>query len=496
VVGPAVPRFLSHIPFEPQPVALPLPAARPELQPFFWRDQLQLAADEVQAAEQQLDSLRHADRVPSSEGGDASVRDTLDSAELRLQAALLRVELVGEMQAAELAKQRGDPSAQDAAQEAARTARRWELADAKLQLARAQERRRQPDAPDARTADQHVQEAEKRVADSERALANPGMDYPLPWASIKALEGPDETESSRFAPYPTRSTGRRLALAQWIVHPSNPLTARVAVNHIWLRHFGQPLVESVDDFGRRTPAPPQQALLDWLAVELVESGWRMKHLHRLIVTSQAYRMAGSERATDPAAKAADPENQLYWHRRPMRMQSEVIRDSLLHLAGALYTKVGGPTVDPRHDDPSYRRSLYFTHSRDDQHPLLALFDDPDIFRCYRRQESVVPQQALTLANSRIALLMAEQIADRLNAPSDADPAITMPDDPSPLVADREFIERAFLSLLCRRPAALEFAACEHALDQWRRIDDREAAGRARANLVHSLLNHNDFVTIR
>jgi hypothetical protein len=94
---------------------------------------------------------------------------------------------------------------------------------------------------------------------------------------------------------PATSTGRRLALAQWLTNPQNPLTARVAVNHVWLRHFGQPLVAAMDDFGRRTPRPRQAALLDWLAVEFMENGWSLKHLHRLIVTSNAYRMASATR---------------------------------------------------------------------------------------------------------------------------------------------------------------------------------------------------------
>ncbi|MCB1091991.1 MAG: BREX system P-loop protein BrxC, partial [Verrucomicrobiae bacterium] len=117
-------------------------------------------------------------------------------------------------------------------------------------------------------------------------LNSPGENYPRLEASLKALEGPAETDASRRKPYPAVSTGRRTALARWIASRDNPLTARVAVNHIWMRHFGQPLVDPVNDFGRRTAAPPQQELLDWLAVEFMEHGWSMKHLHRLIVTSQ------------------------------------------------------------------------------------------------------------------------------------------------------------------------------------------------------------------
>ncbi len=291
------------------------------------------------------------------------------------------------------------------------------------------------DAP--QDAAQKVEMARQAITEKEQALADPGITYAVPCASIKALEGPDETEASRFAAFPAESTGRRTALARWIVHRDNPLTARVAVNHIWLRHFGQPLVEPVDDFGRRTPAPPLQSLLDWLAVELMDSGWNMKHLHRLIVTSHAYRLAGAGVETDVATRTQDPDDQFYWCHAPMRMQSEVIRDSLLHLAGVLDTSLGGPTRDPRRDNVPYRRSLYFTHSRDDQHPLLSMFDDADILSCYRRQESIVPQQALALANSRLSLTMAELISAQICR------SIPENEISSSGISDTDFVRQAF-----------------------------------------------------
>src|SRR5262249_16958143 len=106
-----------------------------------------------------------------------------------------------------------------------------------------------------------------------------------------SLEKTDSNYTSIGKPFPTTSTGRRLALARWITRPDTPLTSRVAVNHIWLRHFGAPLVEKVFDFGMRSPRPPLGDLLDWLAVEFIENNWSMKHLHRLIVTSSTYRLA-------------------------------------------------------------------------------------------------------------------------------------------------------------------------------------------------------------
>src|SRR5262249_27743626 len=146
---------------------------------------------------------------------------------------------------------------------------------------------------------------------------------------------------SSFSPeYPPTSTGRRRALAEWLTSRKNPLTARVAVNHIWSRHFHMPLVASVYDFGRNGASPTHPELLDWLAAELMESDWSMKHVHRLIVTSAAYRRLSSSGGAAQNA-AADPENKFLWRMNAGRMESEVIRDSLLACAGRLDLRFGG-----------------------------------------------------------------------------------------------------------------------------------------------------------
>src|SRR5262249_49489606 len=150
--------------------------------------------------------------------------------------------------------------------------------------------------------------------------------------ALKTVESNLETEASRSKPFPATSSGRRSALARWLTDPQNPLTARVAVNHIWARHFGKPLVSSVFDFGRKGAAPTHPDLLDFLAVELRESGWSMKHLHRLMVTSSTYRLVSSSAGAEENRKI-DPENRHYWRMNPVRMEGEVIRDSLLHLSG-------------------------------------------------------------------------------------------------------------------------------------------------------------------
>jgi hypothetical protein len=164
------------------------------------------------------------------------------------------------------------------------------------------------------------------------------------------------------------------------------------------------------------------------------------------------------------------------------MEAQAIRDSLLHLAGELDLTRGGPTV-PANDEASRRRSLYFFHSHNEYNRFLSTFDDANVLECYRRAESIVPQQALALENSKLALTAAEKIARRLNEASDA-----------------AFVRAAFATVLGSPPTPEEQAECEGALKEWKALAAREkkpdGALRARANLVHALLNHNDFVTIR
>ena len=146
--------------------------------------------------------------------------------------------------------------------------------------------------------------------------------------------------------YPDSSTGRRSALARWITHPDNPLTARMAINQIWMHHFDTPLVPSVFDFGRNGKPPTNPALLDWLAVELRSQGWKMKPIHRLIVTSAAYRMESAGGGPDDPNLARDPANLYYWRMNPRRMEAEAVRDNVLHVAGSLDRTIGGPDLDP------------------------------------------------------------------------------------------------------------------------------------------------------
>lgn len=254
--------------------------------------------------------------------------------------------------------------------------------------------------------------------------------------------------------------------------------------------MGTPLVATVFDFGRKGSEPSHPALLDWLASELVEgpsvattgstAGWRMKHLHRLICTSAAYRMSSSLKGAE-AAQRIDPDNRLLWRRTPSRLEAQVVRDAILSLAGTLDPTMGGPPVPIAAQAASRRRSLYFWHSEVSGNPFLASFDDAAPRECYERDRSIVPQQALALANAAVVHDAAGQVATRLRDVAD----------------DAAFIDAAFTMIVARPPTAEERAACETALAKWRKAEP-PAGGvdGSRAHLVWALFNHNDFVTLR
>jgi Protein of unknown function (DUF1553)/Protein of unknown function (DUF1549) len=312
--------------------------------------------------------------------------------------------------------------------------------------------------------------------------------------------------------YPKQSTGRRTALAKWIASPENPLTARVAVNHIWKWHFGTPLVETTFDFGRNGKRPSHPELLDYLAVELMKSGWKMKALHKLIVTSDAYRRA-SERGTRNAERGTktrlplrvprseDPDNRLLWHFPVRRMEAEEVRDGVLHLAGELDPAIGGPEIPHEEGLTWKRRSLYFAHHGESQMEFLTLFDTANPCDCYKRTTSVLPQQALALSNSELTLRQGRVLACKLWDMLTKESADTR---------ETEFIRAAFEHVLTRPPTAAEQAASERFLARQMELfraeklqpsatpdgPSTDPESRACENLVIALFNHNDFVTVR
>ena len=202
------------------------------------------------------------------------------------------------------------------------------------------------------------------------------------------------------------------------------------------------------------------------------------------MTSAAYRL-GSSRAGAEASHAIDPDNRLLWRREPVRLEAQVVRDGILSLAGLLDSATGGPPVPEPAQGDSRRRSLYFWHSDTSRNVFLATFDDAGVKECYRREESIVPQQALALSNARIVHDAARAIADRLSACGEA------------VADDATFVVRACEMLLHRPPTADEAATCAAAIARWRALDaTADGAAAARAHLVWALFNHTDFVTLR
>ena len=435
----------------------------------------------------------HATLVPvQPEETLATAESALQVAQRSLAAAALRPTALRTAHAANRAKFDGSPREMvtQLVRDAALGARNYELALAAETVARAQQKHITAKAKDKPAVAKELAAAQANLKQARQALQQPGEKYASVRVSVRAANGYGEKvagDDTRRGPFPKVSTGRRTALARWIANTENPLTARVAVNHIWLRHFGQPLVESMADFGQRAERPMQQALLDWLAVELMENNWNMKHLHQLMVTSQAYQLGSSAVAAEAATKQTDPQNASFWRRTPQRMESQVVRDSLLHLAGVLDDTIGGPEIAPDKEGEVFRRSLYFTHSRDKRGAFVSMFDDADVVLCYRRAESIVPQQALALANSKLALSMARRIASRLQEQLGNS-------------ADEAFIEAAFETVLQVQPTREEVVACQEMLEKsvavLARRQHPQPAARARENLVQVLVNHNNFVTIR
>ena len=228
-----------------------------------------------------------------------------------------------------------------------------------------------------------------------------------------------------------RTSGRRLALANWIASEDNPLTARVWVNRVWYHHFGRGVVASLDNFGMVGDRPTHPELLDWLAIEFMDNGWSTKDLHRLIMTSEAYQMASS--FINEQNSLADLENHFMWRYRPQRLEAEAVRDVILATSGGIDLKVGGKPIFPhipqeildtavlfgrwdnQVDGPEvWRRSLYVYRRRTLSFPFFETFDLPDQNQTINtRNTSTVAPQALTLMNNPFVLSQAELFSDTI-----------------------------------------------------------------------------------
>lgn len=486
-IPPGVSALFDFAPVAVRPVPLPKTAVQPARRPW-------VIDAHVAAAVSRLAAARAALAQAPSPSAEQKVR----VAEAEVAAVERRGAAMRAAWAADDVAGAADDPLRGRAREAALAAVRAErelaaaralggVVDAEAALAAA--------AADAKAA------AEKGLADARAAfdaararIDEPGEAFtPLVGARWTATRFKNSGADDPDVPFPATSTGRRSALATWITDPAHPLTARVAVNHLWARHFGRGLVPTTFDFGRKGTPPDHPELLDWLASELVEGGadgapWTMKRLHRLIVTSAAWR-ASSSTLGDPDALRLDPDNRTWWRREPVRLEAEAIRDSILAIDGTLDPARGGPPVPPAEQAASRRRSLYFRHTDPDRNAFLVTFDGAGVKECYERERSIVPQQALALANSALVHDAAARVAARL-AP------------PGQVVDDAAFLDAAFRAVLSRPPSAAETAACTEALARFRAsapaapADGMPVADAARVHVVWALFNHTDFVTLR
>lgn len=241
---------------------------------------------------------------------------------------------------------------------------------------------------------------------------------------------------SNFGATSTGDGERRTRLAEWVTSPRNPLFARVAVNRVWHYHFGVGLVATPNDFGRTGTSPSHPELLDWLAARFVEGGYRLKELHRLIVTSHAYRQSSRAR---PDGLELDPDNRLLWRANPRRLEAEAVRDAMLVVAGLLDPRMGGPGYEdtrerhfnagryyePIPDGVFDRRTLYRFSPRGERDALLDAFDCPDpSTTAPRRSVTTTPLQALSLLNNPFAHRMAEGLARRVTEEADPGDELT------------------------------------------------------------------------
>ncbi len=259
----------------------------------------------------------------------------------------------------------------------------------------------------------------------------------------------------------------RLDLARWLVDPKNPLTPRVTVNRIWMRYFGKGIVETEEDFGTTGSLPSHPQLLDALSSYFIKSGWSMKKLHKLIVTSKTYRQSSK---VTPVSIKTDPANRLLSRQSRIRLDAEIIRDAALSASGLLSKKIGGPGIRPPQPrgiyaftqnkknwntttgEDRYRRGMYIVFFRSAPYPLFGTFDVPDFqTSCTRRPRSNTPLQALNIANDPAFIEFSQGLASRVikSVPGNAVQTLD------------QRIKLAFELALSRRPNEKEFSTLKN-----------------------------------
>lgn len=351
-------------------------------------------------------------------------------------------------------------------------------------------------------------------------------DYRKPEESVSAgfpeFLGQSEPElliELESAASPSQPPRRRSALARWLTLPDHPLTARVMVNRLWQHHFGRGIVETPNDFGNMGQSPTHPKLLDWLASELVERNWSLKSIHRLMVTSATYQQTSLiDEQENKDELAADPGNRFLWRANRVRLDAEPLRDSLLWLSSQLNPAMGGPSGYPvlvaavrensgyawtPDDNPAqhFRRSIYCFQKRNLRLPLLASFDQPDMYiSCGVRSNTLTPTQSLAMLNGDDAAEAARRWAGRLLAQS--------------LGSDEHLVKTAWLQVYGRPAEQAEVAAARRFLSEQaqRNYDhDQQLSTRslpepcpsclepslagAYVDFCHALLNSSEFLFV-
>jgi mono/diheme cytochrome c family protein len=310
--------------------------------------------------------------------------------------------------------------------------------------------------------------------------------------SIFELPAPD-VPAVKDQPGPA---GRRRILADWIASPDNRLTARVMANRLWQFHFGRGIVRSSNNFGQLGIPPTHPELLDWLAFQLIDNGWKLKSMHRLIMTSQAYQMSSG---SQEEGLAADPDNDLFWRFDARRLSAEEVRDSLLAVNGSLNTRLYGPSIYPQlspevlhgqsrpgsgwgnsSPEDRNRRSIYIHVKRSLLEPLLSAFDFPDPdSTCEARFMTLQPGQSLALLNSDWVHQQAQRLADSIGA---AD------------LSNEDIVKQSVPAVLSREATSEEIADGDQLIKD---LQTKHQLDRARAVQLYclSVMNWNEFLFV-
>ena len=300
---------------------------------------------------------------------------------------------------------------------------------------------------------------------------------------ILMRHGDNESHWIEQPPAESKSSYRRKSLANWITdtqHGAGSLLARVIVNRLWQHHFGKGLVTTVNDFGTQGALPTHPELLEWLASELVQNDWSLKHIHRLIMTSETFQQKSS--FSETAAKV-DPENKLLWRFTPRRLEAEAFRDSILAVSGQLdRTMFGRGTLDPRQK----RRSIYFTVKRSLLNPMLNLYDTPETLTSNgRRNATTTAPQALLLINSPYVRELAQAFAVRISQQSD--------DDLSTIVTNAYWLALNREPLSNELQVAIQFIEVQ--LKDYEHSNSADAKSAALADFALAVFSINEFIYV-